>query len=405
MEYVFCKPMTEEDYEALYKMMDSVFGDEDVRGITSRFAEHHPEMTEENFFMVRHGEEVAAGLVLLPQRWIIDGVEIKVAEMGCVGTSPKHRRKRLQWILNDEFDSYARENGYDLCVLAGIPFFYRQFGYQYAVELDFSTEIEVTRLPDTHKALVAREEKETEIPELDAILQDTQSGYFVKSLRTPGIWKMQMETSTYGGEPYNGAVLTKEGKIGGYYRYVVDEKNSTLYIRELGYSKNTNAEEVVVHLKELAEKKGLTKIKTAVSHDDEINRYLTRMGAKQNKPYAWQVKPLDLFKLMEKMKPAFEERIADSKFNGLTKELKFNFFRFAVRMDIKDGKIVEMEKYYGEEKRTLGFNPYAFIQMIMGYKNREDLMKAYPDFWVRDGLDELIDVMFPKKPGYIHYTY
>ena len=64
-----------------------------------------------------------------------------------------------------------------------------------------------------------------------------------------------------------------------------------------------------------------------------------------------------------------------------------------------------MEKYYGEEKRTLGFNPYAFIQMIMGYKNREDLTSAYPDFWVRDGLDELIDVMFPKKHGYIHYTY
>ncbi len=85
-DYTFVKPETDEDYEALYSVMDSVFGDDDVRGITKRFVEHHPEMNREHFFMVKHGDSAVAGLLLIPQVWKIGGAEIKVAEMGCVGT-------------------------------------------------------------------------------------------------------------------------------------------------------------------------------------------------------------------------------------------------------------------------------------------------------------------------------
>jgi len=94
-DYTFAKPESDEDFEALYKMNDMVFGDEDVRSITRRFVEHHPEMSNEHFFMVRQGEKVVAGLLLVPQVWKLSEVELKVAEMGCVGTDPEHRRKRL----------------------------------------------------------------------------------------------------------------------------------------------------------------------------------------------------------------------------------------------------------------------------------------------------------------------
>ena len=405
MEYVFCKPESAEDFEALYKMMDVSFGDEDVRGITKRFVEKHPDMGNESFFMIKKGDEVAAGLLLLPQIWVIDGVEVKVAEMGCVGTRPEHRRQRLQWILNEEFDSYARENNYDLCVLAGIPYFYRQFGYQYAVELNYSTEIDTEKIPTTESVVQRGEIKEEYVPKMDEILRNTQQNYFVKSKRTSGVWKMQQDTGTYGGEPFEGIALLKEGVLVGYYRYVVDKKNSTLYIRELGVNEELSVAEVSGVLKKHAEENELSKIKTALAHVDPISLHLKQLGAKVNKPYAWQIKPLDLFRLMVKMKPAFEKRLAESQFKGLTRELAFNFFKFAVKMAIVDGKIQDMEKYYGEESRNLGFNPYAFIQMLLGYKGWREQAEAYPDFGVRDNLDDIVDVLFPKGAGYIHYTY
>jgi predicted acetyltransferase len=405
MEYEFCKPRTEDDYEAFYQMLDAAFPDEDVRAITRRFVEEHSEMTDENYFMVKKGEEVAAGLLLLPQKWVIDGVEIKVAEMGCVGTRPEYRRKRLQWILNEKFDEYARENGYDLCVLAGIPYFYRQFGYQYAVDLDIATTIERDKIPVQESKLYRRDIVDADIPMMDELLRKTQDRYMVKSIRTEGVWRMQHGTSTYGGDGFKGSALTRDEKLVGYYRYVEDEKNSTLYIRELCHSIEASENEVLATLSKHAEEKVLDKIRTAMAHVDPISVYLRELGGKVNKPYAWQIKALDLFRLMEKLRPAFEKRIAESSFNGLSKALQFNFFKFAVRMEIVDGVIKSMEKYYNEEKRVLAFNPYAFIQLIMGYKSREEITAAYPDFWVRDDHIELVDVLFPKGPGYIHYAY
>lgn len=405
MEYYFCKPESTKDYEALYQMMDAAFGEEDVRGITKRFVEKHPDIGNENVFMVKKGNEVAAGLLLLPQTWTIDGIEVKVAEMGCVGSRPKYRRQRLQWILNKEFDSYARENGYDLCVLAGIPYFYRQFGYQYAIELDYSTEIDIEQIPVTESTINRREIIEEDIPLMDEILKSTQQRYFVKSERSLGVWIMQQETSTYGGEPFTGIALINKNEFVGYYRYIINKKDSVLYIRELGIKEDVSLAEVSSVLRKHAEENDLSKIKTAIYHNDPINQDLIKRGAKINKPYAWQIKPLDLFNLMDKMKPAFEKRILESKFKGITRDMVFNFFKFAVKMEFKDGRIKKMEKYYGEESRKLGFNPYAFIQMILGYKSWRELAKAYPDFWVRDNLDDLVEVLFPKGSGYIHYTY
>jgi predicted acetyltransferase len=404
MEYEFCKPRSEEDYEAFYQMLDAAFPGEDVRAITRRFVQEHPEMTDKNYFIVKKGDQVAAGLLLLPQTWVIDGVEIKVAEMGCVGTRPEHRRKRLQRILNEKFDEYARENGYDLCVLAGIPYFYRQFGYQYAVDLDISTTIVRDKIP-IESSLSRRDIVEADIPMMDELLRKTQERYMVKSIRTQGVWSMQQKTSTYGGDGFKGAALTRNGELVGYYRFVEDEKDSTLNIRELCHSIEASEKEVLATLSKHAEEKGLVKIKTAMAHVDPISEYLGELGGTRNKPYAWQVKPLDLYGLMEKLRPAFEKRIAESSFKGLSKELRFNFFKFAVKMEIVKGAIDSMEKYYGEEKRILAFNPYAFIQLITGYKSREEITAAYPDFGVRDDHRELVDVLFPKGPGYIHYTY
>lgn len=193
-DYTCAKPETDEDYEALYKVMDAAFSDEDVRGITRRFVEHHPDMNREHFFMVKHGEKAVAGLLLIPQVWKIGGVEMKVAEMGCVGTDPLHRRKGVQWILNDEFDKYAIEQSYDLCVLAWIPYFYRQLGYQYAVELDYSTEIELAKIPEKESGIRVEKFTEDHVDKADRLLRKAQEGYLVHSVRTEEVWEMQQET-------------------------------------------------------------------------------------------------------------------------------------------------------------------------------------------------------------------
>jgi predicted acetyltransferase len=400
--YRFQKPTSENDYEKLYEVMDSAFGDEDVRAVVRRFVEHHSEMTNEDYFMVMKGDEAVAGLVLIPQRWSIGGVELRVAEMGCVGTRPEHRRKRLQWILNEKFDQYAKEKGYDLCVLAGIPYFYRQFGYQYAVELDYITEIDAEKLPN--RLVDCRDFKTEDIPEAQRLLEETQRKYLVHSIRTKAIWRMQEETETYGAEPFKATTVTEDEKIVAYYRWWPDKKEQTLLIRELALEDESIVEKIASAIRTEAERQECTKIKTKLSHEDTFSKYLIGLGAKVNKPYAWQVKILDPEGFFRKLGPLLEKRLMGPKFKGLNKVLRMNFWKYALEVTFEDGKLVGV-KHISDTGRVLGLNPYASIQLFLGYRSREDLEYAYPDFYVRDGLDELFDVLFSRKPGYIHYCY
>ncbi len=399
-EYRFCHPETNKDYLKLYEVMRRSFPDEDVVSIVKRFKETHPRMQREDFFMVYHGDEAVAGLVLIPQRWSIDGVELKVAEMGCVGTVPEHRRKRLQWILNEEFDKRARGQGCDLCVLAGIPYFYRQFGYQYAVELDYETEIDVEKLPK-EKGLTSRAFKETDIEQAQLLLEKTQTRYLVNSIRTPDIWKEQQETATYGAEPFKATVVLGDDKLIAYYRWWTSDK--TFYIRELAQEEEYT-EKIAAAIREQAISSGCTKVLSKLSHEDEFSKYLSDLGATKNKPYGWQIKILDPQGFLEKLGSALEKRLLNSEYRGLTKELRLNFWKYKIMLSFKDGKL-ESAEYVDEAKRVFGLNPYASIQLFFGYRSREDLEYAYPDFYVRGGNDKLVDTLFPRRPGYIHYCY
>ncbi len=400
--YKFFKPESAGDYEQLYDVMDAAFKGEDVATIVRRFVEKHPGMTHEDYFIVKHGEKAVAGLVLIPQIWSLDGVELKVAEMGCVGTDPEYRRKRLQYILNEKFDEYAREKGYDLCALAGIPYFYRQFGYQYAVELDYISTIDVSKLPKGSK-LTTRPFESSDIEEAQGLLEITQSNYFVHSIRTDAIWRMQEETGTYGAEAYKGTVILDGDEMVAYYRWWAESKE-TLVIKELAVKDKSHSRYIAGIIRAEAEKQCLTKILSKLSYEDEFSKYLFEFGADKSKIYAWQVKILDPRGFLEKLGPVLERRLENSEFKGLSKELMMNFWKYAISLRFEDGRLVSVEEV-PEAKRVLGMNPYVSIQLFLGYRSREELEYMYPDFYFRKDHQRLIDVLFPRKPGYIHYCY
>jgi len=402
-DYQFYKPKKMEDYGLLYNVMDAAFNDEDVASIVRRFVEKHPGMTQGDYFMVKHGEKAVAGLVLIPQRWSIDGVELKVAEMGCVGTDPAYRRKRLQYILNEKFDEYARENGYDLCVLAGIPYFYRQFGYQYAVELDYLSTVDVEKLPRDSK-LTTRSFEPQDIQAAQRLLDETQRKYMVHSVRTDEIWRMQEETRTYGADPFKGNVILEGNQMIAYIRWWAEPKEKTLVIKELALKDRAQSREIAGIIRAEAEKQGLNKILSKLSYEDAFSKYLIELGADKDKIYAWQVKILNPRGFLEKLGPVLERRLKDSEFKGLSKELRMNFWKYAISLKFEDGKLVSVEEVT-EAKRVLGMNPYASIQLFLGYRSREELEYMYPDFYIRGGNQRLIDVLFPRSPGYIHYCY
>ena len=77
--------------------------------------------------------KIVSALCLIPWKWHYDGVELLAGEMNIVGTLPEYRQRGLIRALDRYFKSLLVSGEYDLSHLQGIPYFYRQFGYEYAI--------------------------------------------------------------------------------------------------------------------------------------------------------------------------------------------------------------------------------------------------------------------------------
>jgi len=403
--YVAHKPSTRDDLEQVYELMRVVFPDERVDALIRRLLDYYPETTIDHIFSVRSGGETVAALIMIPQTWAMDGVELRVAEMGCVATRPEHRRRGLQRILNEAFDGYAAERGFDLCALAGIPYFYRQFGYEYAVDLDHSTTLDADRIPDTENSLEARPFSEDDVEAASAMLDEAQRRYHVSCPRTRSVWLMQHRTGHYNGEPYKAVALTTGGELKAYVRYGVDASNGVLVLKEAGFESPRYAEQVLAYVGAACKAYGLTKVNSRQFYGDEPTRTMVELGGVSVAPYAWQVKVLDHLGLFRKLAPLLESRLRASGYGGLCETLNLNFRKFNIEATVKEGKIVGVERGVDCRDRTIGLNPYVFPQLLLGYRSVRELEAAYPDFRVRDTHRPLLEAMFPRRPGYIFHVY
>jgi predicted N-acetyltransferase YhbS len=399
------KPSTRDDLEQVYELMRVVFPDERVDALIRRLLDYYPETTIDHVFSVRSGGETVAALIMIPQTWAMDGVELRVAEMGCVATRPDHRRRGLQRMLNDAFDGYAAERGFDLCALAGIPYFYRQFGYEYAVDLDHSTTLDADRIPDAENILEARPFSEDDVNVASAMLDEAQSRYHVSCPRTRGVWLMQHRTGHYNGEPFKAVALTAGGDLKAYIRYSVDASNGVLLLKEAGLESPRYAKQVLAYIGAACRAYGLTKVNFRQFYGDEPTRTMVDLGGVSVAPYAWQVKVLDHLGLFRKLAPLLESRLRGSGYGSLSETLNLNFRKFNIEMTVKEGKIVSVERSVDCRDRTIGLNPYVFPQLLLGHRSVPELEAAYPDFRVRDTHRPLLEAMFPGRPGYIFHVY
>jgi predicted acetyltransferase len=398
---------TNDDVEQFLELMRKVFGQEGVDVFVKKLIDYHPTMTLNDFFVVKHHEKIVTGLNLIPLEWSIGGVPLKVAEMGCVATLREYRHHGLQKKLVKEFDRQVVEQEYDLCAIEGIPYFYRQFGYEYALPLDEQTRIRFEQIPDYQNQLIIRPFIEEDVPIAMQLLSQSQSRFYVHSVRNEQFWKMQQETGFVAADKFDAYSIEDSGQTVAYIRIIKKPNTKELILAEASDANSQVNKGILKFLKEVAKQNGLDTLVSRLNHYDSLTEQLLAFGAvEQIPPYAWQIRIVDYARIFEKMKPLFERRLSEScVYAQLTQTLNFNFYRFTVEVDISSGKITRIQKIDECEDRSMRFNPLVFTKLLLGYRNREELEAMYPDVIVRPSHKQLVDVLFPKLPSYIHCNY
>lgn len=405
-DFTFQHLETDEDIEQNIDIQRKVFGPgSGVDLLVKKLVYNHPRMTLKNHFVIKHHGKIVATLNLIPSEWSVGGVSLKVAEMGNVATLPEYRNRGLIRTLVNEYHKEVVNQGYDLSVIEGIPYFYRQFGYEYAIPLDEEIVIPLERLPSQESMVEIRHFTDKEIPRAMKLLAETQSKFYIHSVRDEQIWKMQQETGLTGGHVFEGYAVEENGEMAAYFRLSRKPEQKQLVLREASDTDRRTAETVLSFIKEVGQKNGFETLLVRTSCCDPLTRHLVALGAEQRTPYAWQIRVTDYASMFRKMKPLFEERLATSSFHNLTERLNFSFRRYVIQTSIENGMITDIQRLETGESCPIGLNPLVFTQLLLGHRNRHELEMNYPDFHVQDTHKQLVDVLFPKLPSYIHDAY
>lgn len=398
---------TESDVEQYLGFMRRVFGEIGVDRLAKKLIDYHPQVTLRNFLVIMYDGVIVSSVNLIPVAWSIGGIPLKVAEMGNVATLPEWRGKGLIRRLVEEFHKEVKDQGYDLAIIEGIPYFYRQFGYEYAIPLLEGTRIRLDQIPDCESRFNIRPFVEKDIPEAMNILSQSQRKFYVHSVRDERVWKMQQKTNIASDpEPFQGYTVEEKGKMVAYFRIRENPKEKELLLTEITEGDQLAAQAVSAFLKDYGTRHNLVTLSANVSYEEPFAEHLVAIGGiNRIPPYAWQIRITDYAKIFQKLKPLLESRLASSMYAQLTDTLRFNFRLFTIQLTARDGRIVDIQKTEAGDRSPVGLNPEVFVQLLLGYRSRQELEIAFPDVRIDVSHRFLIDVLFPKLPSYIHSAY
>src|SRR5829696_5442703 len=109
----------------------------------------HPTCDASDFTVVEETRtgSIVSSACLIPQRFSYEGLEFDAGLPELVGTHPDYRRRGLVREQFEVLHRWSEERGHLMQAIGGIPYYYRRFGYEMAVNLDGGRRLYVEDLP------------------------------------------------------------------------------------------------------------------------------------------------------------------------------------------------------------------------------------------------------------------
>jgi predicted N-acetyltransferase YhbS len=376
----------------------------------------HPTLSRGDWLFVEDpsvGQAVAT-LSFMPLKWIYGCQTLPVAELGFVATSPDYRRRGLQRALSNAFDQMALDRGFTLAAIEGIPGFYGQFGYEYAIPLVGGYHLEYEQVVDAPKAIdtVIRRATPADIIALQSLYESSIARLDLAAPRSFELWMHQVTVPQHRAMSGTTTVMEQNGRVVGYVRWSDDDWTDRLRILELAVDDGPGVRErIMMALRfarqrgEAADKRGLT-LQLPESHPAvEVARYL---GAIDGGHYGWQMKVLNPAAFLHEIKPALETRLDGSVLAGYSGALVFDLYRSCLALRFEAGELLQVNAVTDDAHSVQADARMSLkqaTQLWLGWRCRKAMERWYPDVWSRVEAQHLLDVLFPKAQAYIYMPY
>jgi len=419
---------TSEDEEPLITFNKEIHGEGewDTKGLVDwtrdLISGKSPVFKPDDFTIVEDTKsgEIISSCCLISQIWAYEGIPFKVGRPELIGTKKEYRRLGLVREQFDVLHAWSAQRAELVQAITGIPYYYRQFGYEMTLNLEggrYGYEIHVPHLKDDEKeAYHFRPAAEDDLPFLMSTYRRGCQRSMISAVWDEALWRYEL----FGKRKYNinhrdiFVIENLEGIKIGFIGIppIKWGKLNTLTIFEIapGNSWSDISPSVIRFLwqkgKELTKEQGQTQEMFGFWLGEHHPAYdaIPTLLPRRRMPYAYYMRVSDLAAFLRIITPALEQRLENSAFASYTGTLTLSFYRDGLNLDFQKGTLQEIKPLTFDEINAAkaNFPPLVFLHLVFGYRSMADLKYAYADCATRD--DEtanLLDALFPKNFSHI----
>jgi GNAT superfamily N-acetyltransferase len=380
----------------------------------------HP-TTSAKFFTVV--EDVSSGaivssLVLIPQTWLYEDIPFGVGRPELIATDEAYRRRGLIRKQMEVAHALSAQMGHMVQAITGIPWFYRQFGYEMTINLGGGREFFWARpgndKPQDKERHMINPAVLDDVPVLSDLYRAHSSGSLITRARNDEIWRYELEGADPSSVGHLSAYIIRDfaGLPVGY--AVFFQEGAAFVVTEFGVVADHSWREVALfltrELKRRADKLNLERekpISTIVFPMADSHPLIKALGSqleKKRNPYAWYMRVADLHAFVAQIKPVLERRLKGSVLAGHTGTLRLNLYRDTLNLVFEKGAITEIGRFMPKKVEDGDglFPDLTFLNLLFCHRSYAELDTAHPDCYVNNAEAHiLLDVLFPKKLSYI----
>ena len=416
---------TPEDADALAEFNRVIHSDNEQDGQcladwTHDLLTAHPTFHPNDFTVI---EESATGRIvstmnLISQTWSYEGIKFGVGRPELVGTLPEFRNRGLIRIQFEEIHEWSAARGEMVQAITGIPFYYRQFGYEMALDLDgrrFGYEVQLPKLKDGEvEPFTIRPAQESDLPFIEELYEQTKERSMIACERTPELFRYEL-TAHKNHCWLNCMIESSAGESIGFFRQPAYNYRTSIvagrYELKPGVSWLAVTPSVVRFLWEKGQE-------YAQRDGGECNTFGFVLGADHpayealgnrlptiQQPYAWYIRVPDLCGFLKHIKPVLEKRLAESIAANHSREIRISLYRTGLRLRIEGGRLTAIDSWKPtpQAEGDAAFPGLTFLQMLFGYRSYQDLKYAFADCSCdSEEARLLLEILFPKKFSHVY---
>jgi hypothetical protein len=375
---------------------------------------------------------IVSSMFLLSHTWSYGGVRIPVGQPELVGTLPGYRGRGLVRTQFELHHARSAARGDVMDAITGIPWFYRQFGYELAIGRGgggrlFASELAAFPPIDGLRVRPATEGDAAFLTALDAA---ASGRYAMWVPREAAQWCYEIAGHREGSAARQVICVIEDAtaRAIGMLVHAPHLWGDTIGVFALEVAAGVSWRPAIVAALHYLRTAGEALAARSGTRFDGASLWLLRrdhplytvLRVRYDAAETWYAvytRVADVAAFLRAVVPALERRLAQSPLAGHDGELRLSFYRDGVRLVLADGRVKTVERWrpsltlVGQEmgmgtkdpgRPHALFPDLTFLQLLFGLRSLDDLVAWYPDCVVRTAeARALLDALFPRQPSVV----